>query len=195
MKPSKKKKPNQTRWEWHYNNFTSSLHLVAFCQLCFVFVTLNLFVFVTLNLFVFVTLNLFVCVTLNFFVFVTLNFLVFVTLNLFVFVTLNLFVCVTLNLDPRKIRSSPPPSRNKYFSEQPWNIWTYPEKLFSLPCVQVYHRTKLESHLFNLYRLRVDVHFKSWCGICTCATMPEVTTVSGIQFGSVEIAEKMRLSN
>ena len=27
------------RWEWHHNNFTPSLHLVPFCQLCFVFVS------------------------------------------------------------------------------------------------------------------------------------------------------------
>ena len=27
-------KPNQTRWEWHHNAFTPSLHLVPFCQLC-----------------------------------------------------------------------------------------------------------------------------------------------------------------
>ena len=31
MEPSK---TNQTRWEWHHNNFTPSLHLVPFCQLC-----------------------------------------------------------------------------------------------------------------------------------------------------------------
>ena len=35
MEPSK---INQTRWEWHHNNFTPSLHLVPFCQLRFVFV-------------------------------------------------------------------------------------------------------------------------------------------------------------
>ena len=35
MEPSK---TNQTRWEQHHNNFTPSLHLVPFCQLCFVFV-------------------------------------------------------------------------------------------------------------------------------------------------------------
>ena len=27
-------KTNQTRWEWHHNTFTPSLHLVQFCQLC-----------------------------------------------------------------------------------------------------------------------------------------------------------------
>jgi len=27
-------KTNQTRWEWHHNAFTPSLHLVPFCQLC-----------------------------------------------------------------------------------------------------------------------------------------------------------------
>ena len=26
-------KTNQTRWEWHHNTFTPSLHLVPFCQL------------------------------------------------------------------------------------------------------------------------------------------------------------------
>ena len=31
MEPSK---TNQTRWEWHHSNFTPSLHLVPFCQLC-----------------------------------------------------------------------------------------------------------------------------------------------------------------
>ena len=36
MEPSK---TNPTRWEWHHNNFTPSLHLVPFCQLCFVFVS------------------------------------------------------------------------------------------------------------------------------------------------------------
>ena len=30
MEPSK---TNQTRWEWHHNPFTPSLHLVPFCQL------------------------------------------------------------------------------------------------------------------------------------------------------------------
>ena len=30
----KKKQNSQTRWEWHYNTFTPSLHLVPFCQLC-----------------------------------------------------------------------------------------------------------------------------------------------------------------
>ena len=28
---------NQTRWEWHHNTFTPSLHLVPFCQLPCVF--------------------------------------------------------------------------------------------------------------------------------------------------------------
>ena len=27
-------KTNRTRWEWHHNTFTPSLHLVPFCQLC-----------------------------------------------------------------------------------------------------------------------------------------------------------------
>jgi len=27
-------KTNQTRWKWHHNTFTPSLHLVPFCQLC-----------------------------------------------------------------------------------------------------------------------------------------------------------------
>ena len=31
-------KNNQTRWEQHHDTFTPSLHLVPFCQLCFVFV-------------------------------------------------------------------------------------------------------------------------------------------------------------
>ena len=31
MEPSQ---TNQTRWEWHYNTFPPSLHLVPFCQLC-----------------------------------------------------------------------------------------------------------------------------------------------------------------
>ena len=30
-------KTSQTRWERHHNTFTPSLHLVPFCQLCFVF--------------------------------------------------------------------------------------------------------------------------------------------------------------
>ena len=36
MEPSK---TSQTRWERHHNTFTPSLHLVPFCQLCFVFVS------------------------------------------------------------------------------------------------------------------------------------------------------------
>ena len=36
MEPSKTK---QTRWQCHHNNFKPSLHLVPFCQLCFVFVS------------------------------------------------------------------------------------------------------------------------------------------------------------
>ena len=36
MEPSK---TSQTRWERHHNTFTPSLHLVLFCQLCFVFVS------------------------------------------------------------------------------------------------------------------------------------------------------------
>ena len=36
MKPSK---TSQTRWERHHNTFTASLHLVLFCQLCFVVVS------------------------------------------------------------------------------------------------------------------------------------------------------------
>ena len=34
MEPSK---TSWTRWEWHYNTFTPSLHLVPFSQLCLVF--------------------------------------------------------------------------------------------------------------------------------------------------------------
>ena len=38
------KKNNQTRWEWHHNTLTPSLHLVQFCHhlhkiICFVFVS------------------------------------------------------------------------------------------------------------------------------------------------------------
>ena len=76
----------------------------------------------------------------------------------------------------RKIRS---PRTN--ISEQPRNIWTYPEELFVLPCVQVYHCTKLEGNLFNLCQLWVDVlcPLKGWYYvICRCATMPEATTAS-----------------
>ena len=36
MEPSK---TSQTRWERHHNTFIPSLHLVPFCQLCFVFVS------------------------------------------------------------------------------------------------------------------------------------------------------------
>ena len=36
MEPSK---TSQTRCERHHNTFTPSLHLVPFCQLCFVFVS------------------------------------------------------------------------------------------------------------------------------------------------------------
>ena len=36
MEPSK---TSQTRRERHHNTFTPSLHLVPFCQLCFVFVS------------------------------------------------------------------------------------------------------------------------------------------------------------
>ena len=36
MEPSE---TSQTRWERHHNPFTPSLHLVPFCQLCFVFVS------------------------------------------------------------------------------------------------------------------------------------------------------------
>ena len=36
MEPSK---TSQTRCERHHNIFTPSLHLVPFCQLCFVFVS------------------------------------------------------------------------------------------------------------------------------------------------------------
>ena len=32
-------KTSRTRWERHHNTFTPSLHLVPFCQLCFVFVS------------------------------------------------------------------------------------------------------------------------------------------------------------
>ena len=35
----KRSKTSQTRWERHQNTFTPSLHLVPFCQLCFVFVS------------------------------------------------------------------------------------------------------------------------------------------------------------
>ena len=28
---------SKTRWEWHHNTFTPSLHLVPFCQLCLLF--------------------------------------------------------------------------------------------------------------------------------------------------------------
>ena len=35
MEPSK---TNQTRWEWDYNTFTPSLHLVPFYQPCLVFI-------------------------------------------------------------------------------------------------------------------------------------------------------------
>ena len=31
-------KTSQTRWEWHHNTFTPSLHLVPFCQVCLAFV-------------------------------------------------------------------------------------------------------------------------------------------------------------
>ena len=36
MGPSK---TSRTKWERHHNTFTPSLHLVPFCQLCFVFVS------------------------------------------------------------------------------------------------------------------------------------------------------------
>jgi len=50
----------------------------------------------------------------------------------------------TLNLDPHKIRS-----HGANISEQPRNIWTYPEKDCSpLDERKQTHRTKLESHLF-----------------------------------------------
>ena len=32
-------KINQSRWKWHHNTFTTSLHLVPFWHLCFVFVS------------------------------------------------------------------------------------------------------------------------------------------------------------
>ena len=76
---------------------------------------------------------------------------------------------------PFKIHSP----RNKYFRtttkclDLPW------KNCSPFPCMEVYHRTKLKSYLFNLCRLWVDVlcPFKSWCGICSHTTMPEATTV------------------